>query len=164
MHGFWKCFWYLMSTGILAFFVGRIVPKKWFRADLFPYRPYKFENNGHFYDKFGVRKWQNKVPDMSKILPKMMPAKNLTGNYKKRMPRILQETCVAEMTHFGLCITGLLCLKLYPSVGGVIVYLLYVLVFNLPFVIIQRYNRPRLMMIMHRIVRKAEKARGEHLA
>ena len=72
---FWKCFWFLVITGVIAFFVGRLLPKRWFRADLFPYRSYKFEQDGRIYDKLHNRKWQNKVPSMSKILPFMMPAK-----------------------------------------------------------------------------------------
>ena len=162
MENFWKCFWYLIITGIVAFFVGRILPKKWFRADLFPYRALNFEDNGRFYDKFGVRKWQNKVPDMSRILPFMMPPKKLTGNYKERLPRMLQETCVAELIHMLNCVVGLYCLKLYPGIGGAIIYLLYVFIFNLPYVMIQRYNRPRLLGLLRRVEKEAE--RGEHAA
>lgn len=161
---FLRCFIYLVITGVIAFFVGRILPKKWFRHDLFPYRGLKFEDDGRFYDKFGVRKWQNKVPDMSRILPFMMPPKNLTGNYKERLPRMLQETCVAELIHMLNCVAGLYCFKLYPGIGGLIIYLLYVLLFNLPYVVIQRYNRPRLLRILRRTQKQAEKERNDNAA
>ncbi len=156
MSNFGKCFCYLIATGVVAFFIGRLLPKKWFRADFFPYRSYSFEKCGHIYEKLKVRYWQNKVPDMSKILPMWIPAKNLRGDYKKRLPRMLQETCIAEMIHTVLCVTGLYCLKLYPGIGGVIVLVLYVLIFNLPFIIIQRYNRPRLIKIMNKQTDKKE--------
>lgn len=84
---------------------------------------------------------------MSKILPKIMPPKNLSGNFRERMPRMLQETCVAEMIHSVLCVTGLRCLRLYPGIGGFIIVILYIVFFNLPFIIIQRYNRPRLIKL-----------------
>ena len=162
---FWKCFCCLIITGVIAFFAGRILPKKWFRADLFPYRSYKFEQDGRIYDKLHIRKWQNKVPSMSKILPFMMPAKNLSGDYKKRLPRMLQETCVAELIHTLNCFVGLYCLKLYPGVGGVIILILYITLFNLPFIIIQRYNRPRLMRLAKRVYQNentnAERSAGE---
>ena len=162
---FWKCFCFLIITGVIAFFAGRILPKKWFRADLFPYRSYKFELDGRIYDKLHIRKWQNKVPSMSKILPFMMPAKNLSGDYKKRLPRMLQETCVAELIHTLNCFVGLYCLKLYPGVGGVIILILYITLFNLPFIIIQRYNRPRLMRLAKRVYQNentnAERSAGE---
>lgn len=156
MDNFWKCFWYLAITGIIAFFVGRILPKKWFRPDLFPYRSWTFEKEGRIYDNLKIRRWQNKVPDMSKILPKLMPAKNLSGNYRERMPRMLQETCVAELIHSLLCVTGLYCLKLWPGVGGIVIVILYIVIFNLPFILIQRYNRPRLMKITKRAQQQIE--------
>lgn len=160
--GFWKCFWYLIITGIISFFAGRLLPKKWFRPDLFPYRSYKFEQEGRLYDKLNIRKWQNKVPDMSRILPKWIPAKNLSGNFRERLPRMLQETCVAELIHSLLCITGLYCIKLWPGFGGVVIVVLYTVIFNLPFVIIQRYNRPRLIKLTQRIqIESKKKAEGD---
>ena len=155
----------MVITGVIAFFVGRLLPKKWFRADLFPYRSFRFEQDGRIYDKLHIRKWQNKLPNMSKILPFMMPAKNLSGDYKKRLPRMLQETCVAELIHTLNCFVGLYCLKLYPGVGGVIILILYITLFNLPFIIIQRYNRPRLMRLAKRVyqneIENMERSAGE---
>ncbi len=154
---FWNCFWYLILTGVIAFFAGRLLPKRWFRPDLFPYRSYGFERDGRIYEKLGIRKWQNKVPDMSRVLPKWMPAKNLSGNYRERMPRMLQETCVAELIHSLLCVTGLYCLKLYPGIGGILIYVLYAVFFNLPFILIQRYNRPRLLKLTKRLQQESRR-------
>lgn len=55
---------------------------------------------------------------MSRILPGTMPAKKIAGDYKTRLPQMLRETCVAELTHWLLCVAGLHCLTLWPSVGG----------------------------------------------
>ena len=115
------------------------------------------EPKPRIYDKLNIRKWQNKVPDMSRILPKWMPAKNLSGNYRERLPRMLQETCVAELIHSLLCITGLYCIKLWPGFGGVVIVMLYIVFFNLPFIIIQRYNRPRLIKLTQRIQEESKK-------
>ncbi len=141
--GFLKCACYLALTGVLAFLAGRIVPKGWFHADRFPYRCFPFEDEGRFYNKFKIRVWQNKVPDMSRIFPGLLPPKSLTGNYRERLPRMLQETCVAELTHALLCVTGLYCVRLWPGAGGAVIALLNVFL-NMPFILIQRYNRPRL--------------------
>ena len=89
-----------------------------------------------------------------------MPAKNLSGDYKERLPRMIQETCVAEMIHAVLGITSLFCLKLYPGAGGIIIVTLY-LVFNLLFIMIQRYNRPKLIKVMKRAERTAAKEKEE---
>lgn len=160
---FWSCFYYLVVISIIAFFVGRLLPKKWFCSDKFPYRAYRFEDGGRIYEKLYVRKWQNKVPDMSKVLPKIMPAKNLSGDYKSRLPRMLQETCVAELIHSLNCFAGLYCLELYPGIWGIIISILYIILFNLPFIVIQRYNRPRLLRIAERM-RQTEEANNERSA
>ena len=44
--GFWNCFEYCAFIAIVAFFIGRILPKRWFHAEMFPYASYSFEKNG----------------------------------------------------------------------------------------------------------------------
>ncbi len=153
---FWNCVWYLILISVLSFPLGRILPKKWFRADAVPYRSYSFEAGGRIYEKFGIRKWQNKVPDMSKLFPKWMPPKGMAGNYKGRLEVMIQETCIAEIVHTTLCVLGLYCIRLWPGVGGLLLALIYALALNLPFVIIQRYNRPRLQRLKDKLQRSAE--------
>jgi len=67
---------------------------------------------------------------------------------------MLQETCVAEMIHSLLFVAGFHCLKLYPGTGGAVVVFLYNTFLNLPFIIIQRYNRPRLARLEKRIQKR----------
>ena len=57
---------------------------------------------------------------------------------------MIEETCVAEFTHFVLILLGFYALRLWPGTGGAVVTAIYILFGNLPFLIIQRYNRPRL--------------------
>lgn len=144
---FWKCFFYFALTGVLAFFVGRLIPKDWLHADGFLFRCRSFEQEGKLYEKLNIKQWQNRLPDMSRILPFLMPPKKLSGDYKQRLPLMIEETCVAELIHILVCITGLYSLQLWPGMGGITVYLLYVVFFNLPYILIQRYNRPRLMKL-----------------
>ncbi len=153
----WACAIYLASTGAVSFFVGRVLPKSWFQADRFPWKSYGFEKCGEFYRKLNIHKWQKKLPDMSRIFPQLMPVKALKVDYKDRLPEMIQETCVAEAVHAGLCITGLYALKICPGTGGKVMYGIYVLLFNLPFILIQRYNRPRLIRLDAKLQRSAKK-------
>ena len=102
-----RCFRYLIIMSIITFFVGRILPKKWFCYDRFPYRVYSFEKGGEIYNRINIRSWQKKVPDMSKVFTHIMPPKKLTSENCKNMPRMIQETCVAEFIHAANCILGL---------------------------------------------------------
>ena len=123
---FWKCFWYLFWLSNLGFIIGRILPKHWFVWTLYPYRPYEFEEGGHFYDKFGIRKWQSKVPDMSKVFKKIMPAKALrTKPTKESLTLMIQETCIAEFIHRTVGILGFFCVFIWKGTGGWVLSLIY---------------------------------------
>lgn len=147
--GFWRCIVYLAFIGVVSFWIGRLIPKKWIKEDRFPYRSYSIENNGKLYERIKIRAWQTKVPDMSRIFRGLMPAKKLDDDYCQNLPIMIKETCVAELIHFMLCILGLNCFSLWKGVGGVVITLLYILC-NVPFILIQRYNRPRLIRLQSR--------------
>ena len=57
---------------------------------------------------------------------------------------LIAETCVAECVHFWLIILSLGIFVFWRGGWAVVFCLVYNLLGNLPFQIIQRYNRPRL--------------------
>lgn len=63
---------------------------------------------------------------------------------------MIAETCIAECTHVLLCIAVFRCLWIWPGWGGKAFTAIYILV-NVPFIMIQRYNRPRLVAIHNRM-------------
>ena len=138
------------------------MPKRWIKPEKGLFRSFAFEKNGTVYEKLGIRKWQNKVPDISRILPFMMPAKNLSGNYEERLPVMIRETCVAEIVHIAVALLGLPCLWIWPGAGGVTVTAIFILLLNLPFILIQRYNRPRLIRLQQKLL--SRKKQKEELA
>lgn len=145
--GLVKCAVFLCLNGICGFFLGRILPKRWFLPDAWIFRSRGFERHGKIYEKLGIRRWHKRVPDMSRIFPALMPPKNLTGDFSRRLPEMIRETCVAELIHTLLSLTGLYCLWLWPGWGGVTVSTIHFLLLNLPFILIQRYERPRLIRL-----------------
>lgn len=142
---------YYCSLGILGFILGRLVPKRWFDPRSRLYAPLPFEKNGTFYDRFRIRFWHRKLPDMSRILPRLMPKKALQKNFHRQLDVMLQETCVAESVHLLLMLLGLPALCFMPDLRGLALWLFYSLFLNLPFVMIQRYNRPRLIRLADQI-------------
>ena len=97
------CFLYLAATGIFGFLLGRLLPKRWFSAERFPFRSQPWEEK--LYRLLRVKQWQNKLPDMSRIFPKLMPAKRLTPQTMTDLPRMIEETCVAELIHALLSVS-----------------------------------------------------------
>ena len=148
MHGFWRCALYLAALGVAAHPLGQALPRKWFCAEKAPWRSAPWEKGGRIYLKLGIRKWKDHLPDMSRLMPDMV-RKDLGSD-----PAVLvQETCVAECVHFCLGLLSLGAFALCRDGWMVCIVAVYILLGNLPFQIIQRYNRPRLL----RLMRKARK-------
>jgi len=59
---------------------------------------------------------------------------------------------VAELIHVLLCLSGVYCIVLLAGAGGLVIAVLNVLG-NLPFILVQRYNRPRLAKLLKRCKR-----------
>ena len=76
---------------------------------------------------------------------------------------MIQETCVAELTHALLCLAGIAVFWIWPGPGGLILFLIDVFLGNLPFILIQRYNRPRLIRLMAAAERREERRREQDL-
>lgn len=146
--------------GILAHVIGEALPRRWFDASRFPYRAYAFERNGRFYEALGIRKWKNVLPDKSRIAPGTY-RKAIRGSAQQHsaahMERLLQETCVAECVHWALLVISPILLFTMESPAAYVMTPLYWLS-NLPYIMIQRYNRPRLAVLSARMQRKAQEA------
>ena len=90
-------------------------------------------------------------------------SKNRNMKWIPQAAVLVQETCVAEAVHTASSLLGLICLWLWPGWGGAIVLAVWVLLANLPFILIQRYNRPRLMRLAA-LLRKRAQRKGEQNA
>lgn len=160
MNHFIICVIYVALLGLLCFPFGRLLARISFSTERFPFRSYRIEQSGKLYEKLGIRRWQNKAPDISKLIPGIVPRKKIPKRPDaKTLRSMINETCVAELTHVLLCLAGLGILKIWPGIGGVILYLAYLVLGNIPFILIQRYNRPRLI----RLLRAAEERERSHL-
>lgn len=146
---FLYCLLYLALLGILCFPIGRLLARIPFSAEAFPFRALPLEREGKLYEKLGIRIWQNRLPDISKWFPGIVPRKEIPKRPDAdTLRRMINETCVAELTHALLCLAGIGLLKIWPGIGGILLFILDVLAGNLPFLLIQRYNRPRLQKLL----------------
>ena len=149
-----RWFGYLAVLSFGSFVAGRFLPYRWFRADRFPFRCMKFEQDGKLYVRMGLPKWQKKVPDMSRIFPFLMPAKKMMDRTPEGLQTMISETCIAEAVHLALAVLGFGALAFWHSVPAVVLTVLYC-VGNLPFVLIQRFNRPRLVRLKTKMEARA---------
>lgn len=155
MRNFLFCVLYLATISIASFILGRLMPKAWFRFDRWPFHPFRFERDGQLYVAMGVRRWKDKCLDMSAIFPRLMASKKLPHEISgEKLELMVQETCIAEWIHMLLALLGFGCIFIWKNVGGWAIALLYALG-NLPYVIIQRYNRPKLVRLMKKYQERA---------
>lgn len=149
---------YFIVIGQGCFYFGLALPRRLFDEDSFPYKPFKWENDGRFYDKFRVKKWKAVVPDMSMITKLIFPKRIKTNVTSAELDRLVKESCVAEMIHYVLCILSIGFYHIWKSKTGVILTILY-FVGNIPYIMIQRYNRPNFISLREKL-----KLREERLA
>ncbi len=148
---------YIAVLGILSHFVGQALPRARFSAESFPYRTADWENGGKVYEKLGIKHWKDALPDMSRIMPDMVK-KKLTGqNREQGMDVLIAETCVAECVHYWLIVLSLGIFLFWRGVWALVFWLVYNILGNVPFILIQRYNRPRLVLLEQRRKRRAAK-------
>lgn len=144
---------YIAALGIASHFVGQALPRAHFSPERFPYRAYGWENGGKVYEKLGIKHWKDKLPDMSRIMPDMV---------KKRMTSdadaLIAETCVAEMIHACLMLLSLGIFAFWRGAWAWVFWLVYNIFGNVPFILIQRYNRPRLVKLASRRKRRTQEA------
>ena len=147
--GFVNCILYMGFLGVIAYPVGRIISKYDPDPESFLFRERAWELGGKIYEKLNIKYWQAKIPDVSKVLGRWMPQKKLKVGFTAETVRtMIRETCTAELVHNLLNIAGLWLLNLWDGIGGVVMYLVYVLLGNIPFILVQRYNRPRLKVLL----------------
>ena len=155
MKRFWYSIAYLAAVSALSN-LASLFSRRNFHPDKFPFRPYAFERQGRFYEKLGVRRWKDRLPDMSKLL-RSLPRKALTSRSSERIRRLVQETCLAEAVHLALMVLAAPVLVIWPGWRGAALAAAYVLG-NVPFILIQRYNRPRLQHLARTLERREEKS------
>lgn len=147
------CLIYIASVGLISFALGRLIPRELLDENAFPFRSFEFESGGRIYESLGIKSWMNRLPDMSLILPQLMPTKKLDGKMTEKLPVMIKETCIAELMHIFLIPAGFVCLLIWRGAGGMIVTAAYE-IFNFLFILIQRYTRPRLIRLYRRVLAK----------
>jgi len=140
------------TLGVPSFFIGEKLPREWFDAERFPFSSFAWEKDGKVYEKIGVRKWKKITPDMSKYIRRAFPKQGSMMRDAAFLRRLLAETCSAEIVHWGL----ILFCPVFPILMEKYGYLSMLLfnIGNLLPIIIQRYNRPRVLQIVQRIERR----------
>ncbi len=139
--------WIIFQFGA-AFIALRIIPDSFYRYDKGIFKPFAFEKNGQIYRRlFRVHRWKKYLPDGAAISKKGYRKKKLPPPQPDNLEKFLLESCRAEMTH----LIAIFPFWVFIFIGSpliVVLMLIYALLINLPCIIAQRYNRPRLARLL----------------
>lgn len=148
---------YVGLLGLFSYYVGEALPREWFHESNILFRPYRWEQGGTFYEKLNIKKWKLKMLDMSKIMKHSKLPKQISGTVTSRdITALIKETCVAEVTHIFLCAFSCRVYTFWNNSIGVLLALACI-IGNLPFIMIQRYNRPNLQHLRDKLLLREQK-------
>lgn len=147
---------FVIAAGIVVHFICEALPRK-FAVDKGLFACHPFEDGGKIYDRiFKVGSWKDKVMDASKVFTATTKGKSAAGlRDPKAVGGIIQETCVAEISHLILIAASPIILIICKNVWKWLLFPIYVL-FNLADIVIQRFNRPRFVKLYERMLRRNE--------
>ena len=89
-----------------------------------------------------IRRWKPWIPDAGHVLPGGIHKASLMGRDRAGLERLLAETRRAELVHCALWPAWLVTALWLPP-QGVVLNLVFATFFNLPCLLLQRYNRLR---------------------
>ncbi|MGI2329097.1 glycosyl-4,4'-diaponeurosporenoate acyltransferase [Planococcus sp. YIM B11945] len=108
------------------------------------FQSFRFERHGELWQQlFRIKAWKGKLPDGAMIFKSAYNKKALHGNDAASLAEFLVESRRAEFTHWVLLMPLPLFLLWNPPLAFWL-NAAYAILFNLPFILAQRYNRPRL--------------------
>lgn len=131
----------------------RMLPQKWFVPENKIYIVKDKERQ--FLLSIGIKKWKDKIPELGQTV-NFKKDKLADANSATYIRKFLIETCYAETLHISCCVTALIAMFFMPdgnfwniSFPIAVIYSIY----NLPSILIQRYNRPRLIAQLKRLTK-----------
>ena len=119
------------------------------------YKPRKWERDGRFYyDVLKINRWKDLLPQHTG--KNGFSKDHLDDVSIEYIDRFIMETCRGEWDHKMNCLFVIVLLSINDLFWGALISVLLI-AGNLPFILIQRYNRMRLQRLRALILKKAEK-------
>ncbi|MBD3241890.1 MAG: glycosyl-4,4'-diaponeurosporenoate acyltransferase [Chitinivibrionales bacterium] len=140
--------WFVLH--MLIAFGATLLPRNLFNERQWLFRIRGWERGGTLYERLNVMAWKKLLPDGAALFRGGFRKKHMQAGNKTYLMQFVKETCRAEAAHWTVIAVSPLFFLWNPRRVGVVM-IAYALAANLPCVIVQRYNRPRLMRIAQRM-------------
>lgn len=134
------------------------INQKYFEKDFLIPKTRKWEENGNVYRQvLKINKWKRFLPDGANVYKKGFQKKHVNNYSSEYFSQFIKETRKAEFSHW-LQIIPFWIFMFWSPPFIVFIMFLYAIIVNLPCIIAQRYNRPRLIKIYKLILKKELKS------
>ena len=144
--------------GSIAGFAFLAVPRSFLQSLRSKYKCFKFENNGLFYDKYlKISKWKDKMPKFSAIMHKGFNMEAVERISPEYLDLFIDETIRSEFCHIFLVLSSPIFYLVNDSLRWGTGVMIAFILGNFLFIMIQRYNRPRLMRVKELYERRKNK-------
>lgn len=108
------------------------------------------------YAWLGIRAWKDRLPEAGGLLPGGFSKRRLLSADADYLARFVLETSRAEFSHWLAWSLALTFFTWNPWQVGVVM-LIYGALSNAPFILVQRYNRTRLLRAIQKLARRANR-------
>lgn len=119
-------------------------------------RCFGWEASGRVYEHAGIRRWKDHLPEAGAFFAGGFSKRHLQGQDRTYLQRFVLETSRAECSHWLTWAMALSFFAWNPWEVGVVM-LIYGAIVNAPCILVQRYNRARLLRAMRALARRAHR-------
>lgn len=134
----WGIFHLLISALMLNFNIHKRPQINWL------FNTYHFEQSGEIWNKlFKIKSLKGKLPESTVIMPGSFDSSQMNDTEPETLKNYISETNRAELTHWLSILPAPLFFLWNPRKYWFL-HLIYAVLSNMPFILAQRYNRPRL--------------------
>lgn len=134
------------AWGTAVGWIASRVPADRLAADNIVTRPRAWERSGRAYERIAIRRWKDRLPEAGALFGDRSK-RHLTSRAPDDLRRFAVETRRAELVHWIVPL-AVLAFPLWNPWPITVVMVAYALAANVPFLLVQRYNRARIMRVV----------------
>ncbi len=147
-------YWLIFQMSIAN--LGTKIPDKYFRQRHIIFKSFNFENEGQIWQHwFNVKSWKHKILDGHQFNQNIYDQRHLMKINIYSVEKMIIETKRAELIHW----ISILPVIIFNKASRLVKYIniFYAIIVNVPIIIVQRYNRPRLTQLLRVLKQRGER-------
>ena len=109
---------------------------------------YNFEKDASWFRKYlKIDKWKDRVPELGGVFGDGFQKRSIASGTKDQLQLFIRETRRAELAHWVMTAGWIITIAFNP-LWAIVFNLIFAHIVNFPCLIIQRYNRARLIKVL----------------